>query len=247
MSVHLSEEEQIEALKRWWKAYGVTTVVAIAIAGAGFFGWNQYKAHQVEKASEGSVRYQQFLLEVEKLEEDPDSESAQARMQALGADLLKDYSDSLYADFVRLHNARQAINQGDLAQARTLLEEVNSKSSTESVKELAQLRLARVMAAQGETEPALSILQRVPSDAYAAMYAEARGDILSMQNRLAEARTAYQSALQAMQDPVSIQRNLVQMKIDNTLTAADAGPEKAENPAGPETDNPDESDVPGEA
>ena len=247
MSVHLTEEEQIEALKRWWKAYGVTTVVAIAIAGAGFFGWNQYKSHLVEKASEGSVRYQQFLLEVEKLEEDPDSESAQVRMQALGSDLLNDYSDSLYADFVRLHNARQAVNQGDLARARTLLEEVGNKSADESIKQLAQLRLARVMVAQGEIEPALSILQRVPSDAYAAMYAEARGDVLFMQNRLAEARTAYESALQSMQDPVSIQRNLVQMKIDNTLTAADAESGQSPEPAGVDAENPDESEVSGEA
>ncbi len=247
MSVHLTEEEQIEALKRWWKAYGVTTVVAVAIAATGFFGWNQYKSHLAEKASEGSVRYQQFLLEVEKLEEDPESESAQVRMQALGSDLMNDYSGTLYADFVRLHNARQAVNQGDLARARTLLEEVGNKSADESIKQLAQLRLARVMVAQGEIEPALSILQRVPSDAYAAMYAEARGDVLFMQNRLAEARTAYESALQAMQDPVSIQRNLVQMKIDNTLTAADAESGQSPEPAGVDAENPDESEVSGEA
>lgn len=247
MSVHLTEEEQIEALKRWWKAYGTTTVIAILIASAGFFGWNQYKSHLAEKASEGSVRYQQFLLAVEKLEEEPASESAQARMQALGSDILDDYSDSLYADFVRLHNARQALDQDDLARARTLLEEVGSNSKNESVKELAQLRLARVIAAQGETEAALSMLESVPSDAFAALYAEARGDILSMENRLTEARTAYQSALQAMQDPVSIQRNLVQMKIDNTLTAADVDADGAANPAGTATDQADESAVPGEA
>lgn len=247
MSVHLTEEEQIEALKRWWKAYGTTTVIAVLIASAGFFGWNQYKSHVAEKASEGSIRYQQFLLEVEKLEEDPDSESALARMQGLGDDLLDDYSDSLYADFVRLHKARQALNQNDVARARVLLEEVANSSADESVKELAQLRLARVMAAQGETDAALSILESAPSDAYVAMYAEARGDILSMENRLAEARTAYESALQAMQNPVSIQRNLVQMKIDNTMTAADADINDGESPVGTETDTPDEPAVPGEA
>ncbi len=34
-----TEEEQIEAIKRWWKENGVSLLIGAAIAAAGVFAW----------------------------------------------------------------------------------------------------------------------------------------------------------------------------------------------------------------
>ena len=51
MSVHLTEEEQLENLKRWWKDYGKLIIAAVVICVAGYFavtGWQDHKRQQAE-------------------------------------------------------------------------------------------------------------------------------------------------------------------------------------------------------
>jgi predicted negative regulator of RcsB-dependent stress response len=220
VATHLTEEEQIEALKRWWKDYGTTVLIAAVVGLGGFFAWNQYQKHQVETASEASVVYEKFAAAVTEFDSAPADELA-TRAKQLANEVIAHDSSNLYADFAALYLAKLAVQNQDYTEAKTQLEKVSSQGSNESVKELARLRLARVHAAAGEMDAALNILSGKPSPAYAAAYAEAKGDVLLSQKRLAEARTAYESALQAMGTSQPMRRNLVQLKIDNTLTSAD--------------------------
>jgi predicted negative regulator of RcsB-dependent stress response len=220
VAAHLTEEEQIEALKRWWKTYGTIVLVAAVVGLGGFFAWNQYQNHRVESARKASVVYEKFAVAVTEFDADPTVEQA-ARATQLANEVISHDSSSLYADFAALYLAKVAVQSQDYAEAKTQLEKVSNQGTNESVKELASLRLARVQAAAGEVDAALSILSGKPSPAYAAAYAEARGDVLLSQKRLAEARVAYESALQAMGTSQPMRRNLVQLKIDSTLTSAD--------------------------
>lgn len=220
MATHLTEEEQIEALKRWWKDYGTTILIAAVIGLGGFFAWNQYQKYRADTAREASVVYEKFAAAVTEFDSDPTEEQA-ARAKQLANDVIAHDSSNLYADFAALYLAKQAVQSQDYADAKAQLEKVSNQGSNESVKELARLRLARVQAAAGEVDAALNILSGKPSPAYAAAYAEAKGDVLLSQKRLAEARVAYESALQAMGTSQPMRRNLVQLKIDNTRTSAD--------------------------
>jgi predicted negative regulator of RcsB-dependent stress response len=60
---------------------------------------------------------------------------------------------------------------------------------------LAQLRLARVLAAQGDTGQALAIIESADPGSYGAAYQMARGDILLMEGQNEAAREAYDSAM----------------------------------------------------
>lgn len=220
MAAHLTEEEQIEALKSWWKDYGTVVLIAAVVGLGGFFGWNLYQNHGVEKASEASAVYEKLAVAMAESDSEISEEQA-AKLKQLANDVIAHDSSGLYADFAALYLAKLAVQQQDYASAKGHLEKVSSRGANDSVKELARLRLARVLAASGDTEQALTLLSAKPSSAYAAAYAEAAGDILLAQKRLAEARAAYQNALQAMGTNQPMRRNLVQLKIDNTMTSAD--------------------------
>lgn len=221
MAAHLSEEEQIEALKRWWKDNGTTTVIALVVLAAIFFGWNQYQDYREGQADEASELYQRFLVATEALESEQGEAVDTAEVTQLAEQIIQQYDETLYADFARLYQARLAVQSGDAQKARQLLQQVSDQGANESVKSLARLRLGRVIAEQGETDAALALLTSNVPESYASAYAEARGDILLAEQRFAEARTAYQSALQDLTDPRSMRRNIVQLKIDNTRTTAD--------------------------
>lgn len=220
MAAHLTEEEQLENLKQWWKDYGTTVVVAVVVGLGGFFGWNQYQSYERNKASESSVVYEKFASAVSEQEAELSAEQA-AKLKQLAQEVIELDGSSLYADFAELYLAKVAVQQKDYAAAKTSLEKVIERGTNDSMRDLARLRLARVHAAAGEAEKALTLLSMPVLASYTAAYAEAKGDVLLGQERLAEARTAYEAALKALGTQQPQRRSLVQLKLDNTRTSAD--------------------------
>ena len=187
-----TEEEQVEALKRWWDENGKSTLVAIVVVVAGMFGWQGWKAHQQTQAEAASDVYQQ-LLRVRAGEGEAALDGEQAVV--LAQQIKSDYSGSSYAQFAALHLAAIAVENDDLAEAEAQLRWVLGKADKYSdIARVAQLRLARVVAARGEVEPALAILNEGGADTYQASYALAKGDILLSAGRRDEARQAYSEA-----------------------------------------------------
>ena len=43
MAEHLSDEEQLESFKRWFKENGLSTIVVVVLAAGGYFGWEFWK------------------------------------------------------------------------------------------------------------------------------------------------------------------------------------------------------------
>lgn len=232
MSVHLSEEEQIEALKRWWKDYGKTIVIAAVLGLGAFFGWNVYQDNEVERAKSHSAAFD-ALVSTAAEQGGEISDEQLAKLQQL-ADELAD-TDSLYADFSELYLAKLAVQQDNLDKAQQHLQNVADNGTNEAVQDLARLRLARVLASKGETEQALTILSSKPNGAFAAAYAEAKGDILLTQDRLQDAQAAYETALASVGNQ-PMRRNILQLKLDNTRVASDTsdiapgGPTPGANP-----------------
>jgi predicted negative regulator of RcsB-dependent stress response len=189
-----SEEEQLEALKRWWEENGRTTVIAIVLALVGAFGWQGWQEHRQGQREEASSVYQALLQAADSAEQ---SATARAEFQRLAARLKNDFGGTTYAQFAGLQAARLAVSEGDLAAAadelRWVLAEADSGSDLTHV---ARQRLARVVAASGDDEGALAMLETTGDEPYQASYALARGDILLAAGRETEALTAYQLARQ---------------------------------------------------
>ena len=110
--------------------------------------------------------------------------------------LKSEFGSTTYAQFAALHLAALAVNEGKLPDAEAQLRWVLGKADKGSdIAQVAQLRLARVLAASGATDQALAILAEAEPGAYGASYAAAKGDILLAAGRNDEARDAYSLAV----------------------------------------------------
>lgn len=223
-----NEEEQVEALRRWWDENGKSTVAAVVIALASWFGWTAYKDHQVSQGDLASDLYQSMQKIV-----------APARGGAipqqgidLGEQLKRDHSGSTYAQFAALHLAAVAVESDDLANAeaqlRWVLGRADKGSDTERV---AQLRLARVLAASGDLDQALAIIEGAESGSYGGSYAAAKGDILLALGRSDEAREAYSQALALSGVAGSGGLSVVEQKLESLMPAKTTSLDSVEDEA----------------
>jgi predicted negative regulator of RcsB-dependent stress response len=187
-----SEEEQVEALKRWWDENGRSIVLAIVVALSASFGWQRWTAYQVSNVEQASNIYQQMLQTVNTAEM---TEQQIAETNTLALQLKSDYPDSSYAQFAALHLARLAVASDKLPEAESQLRWVLMRADNGGdIAQVTELRLARVLASQGQLDAALEILQQASGTQYGASYAVARGDILLQQGHTDEARSAYLDA-----------------------------------------------------
>jgi predicted negative regulator of RcsB-dependent stress response len=201
-----TEEEQLEAIKRWWKENGTSLIAGVAIAIAGVVGWNAWQSYQDNQAEAASMRYQQLVSLADSGETD--------EARNLVGEITDNHGRTLYADLAHLIDARLAVEEGSLDEARQMLEGVIENSRRDYVKGLARLRLARLQVAGSDAEAALDTLARDIPAALAAQQADVRGDALRALGRDDEARQAWQEAL-----AVAEQNNQpiygVQLKLDD--------------------------------
>lgn len=193
MEQYRTEEEQVEALRRWWKDNGKSTVALIVLALAVGFGWQSWQRSSSGQQEQASDLYQALL----RASETPAASSGTQGVE-LAEQLKNEFSGSSYAQFAALQLAAMAVQEGNLAEAEAQLRWVlgNAASGSDAA-QVAQLRLARVVAAAGNTDQALDIITKAAPGDYAASYALAQGDILLAVGRQDEARDAYTRAMTA--------------------------------------------------
>ena len=233
MSAHLTDEEQLEALKRWWKENGSSTVASIAIALAGYFGWQYWQTSQQTQAEAASAVYQQMLEASDIKAGESISDESLATESHLAGVLKSDFGGSFYAQQAALLLAKRAVDKNSLDKAAEELTWVLAKNPEESVLALTHLRLAKVRYAQTKYEDALSELSAVDAGVFASVYAELKGDISLAQGDQQSARASYQLALTSLLDAERARATLLQMKVNDLKTAPVNVYEKTE--AGAET------------
>ncbi|AOB30735.1 hypothetical protein AKI39_08570 [Bordetella sp. H567] len=192
MAYDLEEQEKLDALKAWWARYGllVSIVVAVcAISYGGWMGWQAYQAH----ASRQAMGYFEALEDAARL----GGADATARIKAAAGTLRDDYPNTGYAARGVLVAAQALQAQNDVQGAREQLEWLASQRKQPALQPVAKLRLAGLLLDQKQYDAALAQLQD-PPPAFAALYADRRGDILAAQGKVQEARAAWQSAIDGL-------------------------------------------------
>lgn len=202
-TLHITEDEDVERLKQWWKEYGTTTIAGIVIGLVAVFGWRAWQDHQVGLSQRASAEFSQLLAATR----DGKADAATVTGEAI----IKDYSATPYAALASLTLAKLSVEQGDNAKAKERLAWVMENGDTEEVRLLAQLRLARVMLDSGELDAGLKLVSSIPGGSYIAAREEVRGDLHAAKGEMEPARIAYQQALAAG----TANADLVRMKLDD--------------------------------
>jgi predicted negative regulator of RcsB-dependent stress response len=200
-----TEEEQAEAIKKWWGENGKSIIAGIVIGITAIFGWRAYNTHTAQQAEAASMLYEQML--VASRTNDTENVSIYANR------VIDNYKSSSYATFATLMLAKIAAESGNLEQAETHLRWVLENNSQEEFMHVARLRLARVLIAGDKLDMATNTLKVSNPGEFSSRYEELRGDIFVKQDKTDEARQAYQKAL--ANTAAESGQSTLQMKLDD--------------------------------
>jgi len=183
----LEEQEQLAALKAWWKERGGGVALAVILVSAAVAAWNGWQWYQRSQAAQAAALY-------DTLQKAARANDLKATREAAGS-ILENYPRSAYAALAALVSAKVQFQAGDLKTARAQLQWVVDHAKSDEIRSIATLRLASVLLDDKEPEAALKLLEAKPGPGFEALYAAQRGDILAVQKKRSEARAAYRAAM----------------------------------------------------
>ena len=198
-----SEKEQIEEMKAWWAEYGRYVIAGVIIAVGLIIGFTLYKNNKLEAQIEASELFETLANHVA----GGDLEDA----QGVAGQLANNYANTAYAAQSKLAMARLYMDQNRDQDAADVLSELLQMRGNGALKHVGRVRLARILLYQDKPQEVLDLLDGQDNEAFAGLYAEARGDAHAALGQVAEAGEAYRLALADSTRAVNV--GLVQMKL----------------------------------
>lgn len=202
MDQYSTEEQQVEAIKKFWQENGTAIILGAVLGFGGLWGWRYYNAELISAQERTSDAYTSVIESIGG--DDAGTTKAQQFIDENG--------DTQYAVMTALQLAKESVEEGDLAAAAKQLEWVVASEANVIMKDLANLRLARIQAEQEQFDKALSTLATVNDPAHKGAVEEIKGNIFQRQGKIAEAQEAYAAALAESEGNTN---NSLQMKLDD--------------------------------
>ncbi len=206
VDLHLSDDEQAERLKAWWKENGSSVIIGAIIGISVIVGvnfWRDYKTSQGESASAlyemmlGNYRAQNI-----------------AAAETTGGKIMGTYSSTPYAGKAALLLAKISFDKNDLKSAQSQLRWAIGNAIEPATVHAARLRLARVLLAEKEYALVADLIAVDEFGGFESEYKELSGDLHVVKGELDQAREAYLAAAQTV--PLgSSYGDMLKMKADN--------------------------------
>jgi predicted negative regulator of RcsB-dependent stress response len=207
LALDTTDEEQVEALKNWWKDNGTSLLAGVLVVVAVSFGIRKWQDSQSVNAGEASDLYEQIgSMSVANLGKAISDDELLAA-QNVYTQLKEQHASSVYTRFAALAMAKFHAEKGELDQAAAELQWVLDHQSIGLLKKadpelflVAKQRLARIRLAQGDAKAALALVRGVDAGSFVNTFSETEGDALLQLGDKEGAKAAYQKALAASGD-----------------------------------------------
>lgn len=207
LDIYQTENEQVEAIKLWWKENGKSVIFGVILGLMAIFGWRAWQDFQIEQAANASRLYQEMIIAAR--ENKPDSVRKKAN------EIATTYKSTIYAVFAKLELAKLAVAEGDLNSAADYLQWALDNIAQDSLGHVIRLRLARVFIAQNKLSEAKSQLGTgADSGEFSVSYQELEADILRLEGNSDAARAAYEKALNTARN-AGQDTAILDMKLDD--------------------------------
>ena len=205
MEIYSTEEQQAEAIKRFFRENGLSLALGVIVGLGGLYGWKAYNQNQITTAEQASDAYTKLV----------ESDSVLASADAF----MSENKDTQYATLAAFVAAKEAVDTQKLDVANEKLSWIVTNVDNAQLRAIATTRLARVQIAQQQYDDALSTLNAPLPEAFNANVAELKGDIYTQQGNKEQARVAYQAAV----DAGGLTSNpLLQIKLDDLVVTSPA-------------------------
>ncbi len=183
-NLDITEEENVERVKKWISEYWITILLAVMLAVGSLWGFDYYKKSKLEKVNLQAVKLDSlrtFITE-NKLDD------AEKKILEIQAD-----KESSFATIAGLELAKAYFINKNYEKSLKQYEWLAANAPDIAIKDIANLRKARVLIAQKQYDKAITTLKGLLTKDFNLEANLLKGDVLLAQGKNEEAIKAYES------------------------------------------------------
>lgn len=210
-----TEEQQVDAIKQWWKDNGNTLIIGAVVSLAGLWGWRFYNESVISGQEIASQAYTNMLIKHE-------AQGNESGVDSVISTFISENSDNSYGVLASLLLAKEAVQQQDFELAKKQLVQLQTQNSYAPLNAVINLRLARVEVELALYPEALATLALISEKSFLAQGYQVKGSIYLKQGDETLARVAFQDAINASQGRVDL---LLQLQFDDLALSASEVPD----------------------
>jgi len=198
-----NENEQVDALKRFFAENGKALAVGVILGIGALVGWRYWTSHQLDSARDSSLAYENAISALKS-----GSPETLTAAEKFAAD-----SKNTYGAFASLELAQRLVDKNDLQGAEKQLQQGLAAASDDNLKSVINMRLARVQLQLKQPDAALKTLEGIKGEGWTAIVADLRGEILLSKGDKQGARAAWEAGVKSDASPALSE--MMRMKINN--------------------------------
>ena len=183
----MTEEEQLQAIKKWWLRYNTPILVLLSVVMLSVAGYRYWNWHHEKILTQASTVYERLMVSF--------SEHKNKEIRSYANQLIKEYGQTVYADAARMTLAKIYVTKDQDEKAKQLLDEVALHSEVPAFKQIAKIRIARLLVAQKSFDQALNEIAVIDDNAYMTIVNELKGDIFLEKGDYQQAIKLYKQAI----------------------------------------------------
>lgn len=203
MEVYSNENEQVDALRRFFANNGKALVVGVVLGVGALAGWRFWSNHQDGSFRETSAAYQQVTSALDASK--PNTLDAVSKFAS--------ENSNTYGALAALDLAKQYVDQNQLDKAAAQLQSGLKATQDANLLAVLNLRLARIQLQQKQADEAIKTLDAVKGEGWTAIVADIRGEALLSKGDAQGAREAWSKGIASEASPAL--KEMMQMKMNN--------------------------------
>lgn len=203
MEVYTTENEQIDAIKRFFVNNGKALVIGLVVGVGAIIGWNYWQSHQVNRLQESAQAFEQITFQLK----------TGSKQVLLTGERFANETKNIYGVLTNIKLAKIAVEKNDITGAEKALLNALATAQLDDLKDLINIRLARVQLALNKIDQALMTLTQVQDKGWRAIVEDIRGDGLLKKGDIASARAAYSKGIES--SGAEMMKTILKIKINS--------------------------------
>ncbi|MBC2873205.1 YfgM family protein [Klebsiella pneumoniae] len=202
METFNNENDQVDALKRFFAENGKALAVGVILGIGALVGWRYWTSHQQDTARDASLAYEKATSALKS--NTPEVLSGAEKFAA---------DNKIPTAPSPLELAQHFVEQNDLPNAEKQLQQGLAAASDDNLKSVISMRLARVQLQMKQADAALKTLDSIKGEGWTAIVADLRGEILLSKGDKQGARAAWEAGVKSDASPALSE--MMRMKMNN--------------------------------
>ncbi|MGP1947647.1 MAG: YfgM family protein [Arsenophonus sp. NC-PG7-MAG3] len=205
MEIYTTENEQIDAIKCFFINNAKALVIWLAVGVSAIITWNYWQSYQTNNLQKSAQIFEQISSQLQ----------TGSKQALTSGKQFANETNNIYGVLINIELAKIAVEKSDIIGAEKALLNALDKAKLDDLKDLINIRLARVQLDLNKTDQALITLTQVHNKGWSMIVEDIRGNVLLKKGDIAGARAAYSKGIESSGS--EIMKAILKMKINSSL------------------------------